>query len=49
MIFLRFTIVFANKVVKGGGVRVHITEVVAIASILIPSDDIQLEIVDEEV
>jgi len=40
---------YTNGPAGGGGVRVHITEVVAIASILIPSDDIQLEIVYEEV
>jgi hypothetical protein len=32
-----------------GGVRVHVTEVVAMASILIPADDVQLTIVYEEV
>jgi hypothetical protein len=32
-----------------GGVRVHITEVLAIASILIPANDVQLEVLYEEV
>ncbi len=40
---------YTNGPAGGGGVRVHVTEVVAIASILIPSDDIQLEIVYAEV
>jgi hypothetical protein len=36
---------YTNGPAGGGGVRTHITEVIAIASILIPDDDIQLEIV----
>ena len=40
---------YTNGPAGGGGVRVHITEVVAVASILIPADDVQLTIVYEEV
>jgi hypothetical protein len=40
---------YTNGPAGGGGVRVQITEVLAIASILIPASDIQLEIVYEEI
>jgi hypothetical protein len=40
---------YTNGPAGGGGVRVHVTEVVAMASILIPADDVQLTIVYEEV
>ncbi len=40
---------YTNGPAGGGGVRLHVTEVVAIASILIPADDVQLNIVYEEV
>jgi hypothetical protein len=39
---------YTNGPAGGGGVRVHLTEVIAIASILIPADDVQPEIVFEE-
>ena len=40
---------YTNGPAGGGGVRVHITEVLAIASILIPANDVQLEVLYEEV
>src|SRR5438105_15260 len=40
---------YTNGPAGGGGVRVQVTEVVAIASILLPAADIQLHIVYEEV
>ncbi len=40
---------YTNGPAGGGGVRVHITEVLAIASILIPANDVQLEVHYEEV
>jgi acyclic terpene utilization AtuA family protein len=40
---------YTNGPAGGGGVRVYVTEVIAIASILLPATDIQLSIVYEEV
>jgi hypothetical protein len=40
---------YTNGPAAGGGVRVHITEVLAIASILIPASDVQLEVLYEEI
>jgi hypothetical protein len=40
---------YTNGPAGGGGVRVHISEVLAIASILIPATDVQLEVHYEEV
>jgi len=40
---------YTNGPAGGGGVRVQITEVLAIASILIPASNVQLEIVYEEI
>lgn len=40
---------YTNGPAGGGGVRVHITEELAIASILIPANDVQVEVLYEEV
>ncbi|GLV53229.1 ABC transporter substrate-binding protein [Dictyobacter sp. S3.2.2.5] len=40
---------YTNGPAGGGGVRVHISEELAIASILIPASDVQLELVYEEI
>jgi hypothetical protein len=40
---------YTNGPAGGGGVRVHINEVLAIASILIPANNVQLEVHYEEV
>jgi hypothetical protein len=40
---------YTNGPAGGGGVRVQITEVLAIASILIPASDVQLEVIYEEI
>ena len=40
---------YTNGPAGGGGVRIQITEVLAIASILIPVSDVQLELVYEEI
>ena len=40
---------YTNGPAGGGGVRVHIEEVVSIASILIPENDINIDVTYEEV
>jgi hypothetical protein len=40
---------YTNGPAAGGGVRAHITGVLAIASILIPARDVQLEVLYEEI
>jgi Acyclic terpene utilisation family protein AtuA len=40
---------YTNGPAGGGGVRVQITDVLAIASILIPASDVQLEIIYQEI
>jgi hypothetical protein len=38
---------YTNGPAGGGGVRLHVADVIAVASILIPADDVQLGIVYE--
>jgi len=44
-----FESLMTNGPAGGGGVRVHVREVIAIGSILIPTNDIQIEVLHEEV
>jgi hypothetical protein len=49
MIGYEFESLMTNGPAGGGGVRVHTREVIAIGSILVPSDDIQIEVKIDEV